>query len=185
MIRIFIYKHPQCPHSLSIRQESAVPGSEMNNQDHILESLETIFGVKILFYVDPGSEIIFHSGFEIWDVKFGSGINILDPQQALAECTTTVRNYTSRYPPIAESTIQQPREQNRASGECSAQSATKLFLRSSELRLPHPFTRRRVGEPQFGRGDTHCGTLGIYIRTLGTIQKPINEDTGAVHVAFV
>jgi hypothetical protein len=45
-------------------------GSEMNNPDHIYESLETIFWIKILkfFDVDPG-----------WK-KFGSGINIPDPQ---------------------------------------------------------------------------------------------------------
>jgi hypothetical protein len=32
------------------------PGSGMNNPDHISESLETVFRVKILkfFYVDPG-----------------------------------------------------------------------------------------------------------------------------------
>jgi hypothetical protein len=62
----------------------------------------------------------------------------------------------------------------------SRQSA-KLFLRSSEFGLPHPITRRRVctvyppgwgggaysfagegvGESQFGRGDKHCGTLGM------------------------
>jgi hypothetical protein len=42
----------------------------MNNPDHISESFETIFGVKILkfFEADPG-----------WK-KFGSGINIPDPQ---------------------------------------------------------------------------------------------------------
>jgi hypothetical protein len=42
----------------------------MNNPDHISESLETIVWVKILkfFDVDPG-----------WK-KFGSGINIPDPQ---------------------------------------------------------------------------------------------------------
>jgi hypothetical protein len=46
--------------------------SGMNNPDHISESLEPIFWVKILdfFDVDPGS------GME----KFGSGINIPDPQ---------------------------------------------------------------------------------------------------------
>jgi hypothetical protein len=44
-------------------------GSGVNNQDHTSESLETIFGVKIL-NADPGS------GME----KFGSGINITDPQ---------------------------------------------------------------------------------------------------------
>jgi hypothetical protein len=45
-------------------------GSGMNNLDHIPESLEPIFWVKILefFGVDPG-----------WK-KFGSGINISDPQ---------------------------------------------------------------------------------------------------------
>jgi hypothetical protein len=34
-------------------------GSGMNNPDHISESLETIFGLKILkfFYSDPGSGI--------------------------------------------------------------------------------------------------------------------------------
>jgi hypothetical protein len=47
-------------------------GSGMNNPDHISESLETIFWVKILkfFDADPGSG---------WK-KFGSGINIPDPQ---------------------------------------------------------------------------------------------------------
>jgi hypothetical protein len=63
----------------------------------------------------------------------------------------------------------------------SRQSA-KLFLKSSELGLPQPLTRRRVcplpppvlggrghslaieglGESQFRRGDIHCGTLYIY-----------------------
>ncbi len=42
-----------------IRYRDPVPGSGsgMNNQDHISESLETIFGVKILkfFDADPGS----------------------------------------------------------------------------------------------------------------------------------
>jgi hypothetical protein len=48
-------------------------GSGMNKPDHISESLETIFWVKILkfFDADPGSGP--------WE-KFGSGINILDPQ---------------------------------------------------------------------------------------------------------
>jgi hypothetical protein len=46
-------------------------GSWMNNPDQISESLETIFGVKMLKYfdVDPG-----------WK-EFGTGINIPDPQQ--------------------------------------------------------------------------------------------------------
>jgi hypothetical protein len=47
-------------------------GSEMNNPDHISESLETIFGLKYLNSLmrirDPG-----------WK-KFGSGINLPDPQ---------------------------------------------------------------------------------------------------------
>jgi hypothetical protein len=62
----------------------------------------------------------------------------------------------------------------------SRQSAN-LFLKSSELGLPQPLTRRRVpplppvlgggapslareglGESQFRRGDIHCGTLYIY-----------------------
>ncbi len=52
--------------------EKSGPGSGMNNPDHISESLETIFGGKIL-----------NSLIRIWDPvwkKFGSGINILDPQ---------------------------------------------------------------------------------------------------------
>ncbi len=60
--------------------------------------------------------------------------------------------------------------------------STRLFLQSSEIRPPHPLTLRRVCPPpplvpgvgahsltgevvggsQFGRGDRHCGTLGIY-----------------------
>jgi hypothetical protein len=41
----------------------------MNNPDHISESLETIFGLKLKFFdAGPG-----------WK-KFGSGINIPDPQ---------------------------------------------------------------------------------------------------------
>jgi hypothetical protein len=47
--------------------------SGMNNPDHIFDSLETIFRVKLLefFDADPG-----------WK-KFGSGINIPDPQHCL------------------------------------------------------------------------------------------------------
>ncbi len=61
----------------------------------------------------------------------------------------------------------------------SRQSA-RLFLQSSEWRLPHSLTRRRVCPPvwfwggltrwgrgvggsQFGQGDRHCGTLVIYV----------------------
>jgi hypothetical protein len=53
----------------------------MNNPDHISETLETIFWVKILkfFDADPGWKK-FGSG--IRDRKNpGSGINISDPQQ--------------------------------------------------------------------------------------------------------
>jgi hypothetical protein len=61
--------------------------------------------------------------------------------------------------------------------------SAKLFLQSSELGLPNPLTRRRVCAPppfgfffgggahslageegtQFGREDTHCGTINIYV----------------------
>jgi hypothetical protein len=50
----------------------ADPGSGMNNPNHISESLETVFGAKILC-----------SLMRIWDGKNsdpGSGINIPDPQ---------------------------------------------------------------------------------------------------------
>ncbi len=47
----------------------------MNNPDHITESLKTIFGVKILKFFDAD----LGSGME----KFGSGINIPDPQHRL------------------------------------------------------------------------------------------------------
>jgi hypothetical protein len=54
----------------------------MNNMNHISESLETFFGVKIpkFFDADQGS------GMEMMGIrdpewkKFESGINILDPQ---------------------------------------------------------------------------------------------------------
>jgi hypothetical protein len=57
-------------------------GSGMNIPDHISESLETIFWVKILkFYdadVDPGSENLFDgSGIP------GSGLNIPNPQHCI------------------------------------------------------------------------------------------------------
>jgi hypothetical protein len=54
----------------------------MNNPDHISESLKTIFWVKILKFFDadpdPGSGI-FLTLDPGWK-KFGSGINIPDPQ---------------------------------------------------------------------------------------------------------
>jgi hypothetical protein len=56
------------------------PGSGMNIPDHISENLETGFWVKILefFYADPGSRDGKNSD-PGWK-KFGSGINIPDPQ---------------------------------------------------------------------------------------------------------
>jgi hypothetical protein len=58
-----------------------VSGSGLNNPDHISESLETVFWVKILkfFDADPGGKIrIQDRGWK----KFGSGINIPDPQRS-------------------------------------------------------------------------------------------------------
>ncbi len=68
---------------------------------------------------------------------------------------------------------------NKGAHAQSRQSA-KLFLKSLELGLPHPLTRRRVclppvlggahslareglGGSQFRRGDIHCGSLYIYL----------------------
>jgi hypothetical protein len=48
----------------------------MNNPDHISESLETLFGLKLKFF-DAGPE--FFDAGPGWK-KFGSGINIPDPQ---------------------------------------------------------------------------------------------------------
>jgi hypothetical protein len=57
-------------------------GSGMNNQDHISESLETIFWVNILklFDTDPGSEMEknWDPGWKI----FGSGIRDKHPESA-------------------------------------------------------------------------------------------------------
>jgi hypothetical protein len=57
----------------------------MNNPDHISESLETIFGVKIHKFFDadpgPGMEKIRIRDPE-WK-KFGSGINIPDSKHCL------------------------------------------------------------------------------------------------------
>jgi hypothetical protein len=57
-------------------------GSGMNIPDHISESLETIFWVKILKFVDPdrGSRI-FLTRSPGWE-NFGSGINSPDPQHS-------------------------------------------------------------------------------------------------------
>jgi hypothetical protein len=57
-------------------------GSWMNNPDHISESLETIFWVKILkfFDADPGSGMEKIRIRDPEEKKFGSGINIPDPQ---------------------------------------------------------------------------------------------------------
>jgi hypothetical protein len=62
--------------------EKSGSGSGMNKPDHISESLDTIFWVKILkfFDADPGSGMekicIRDPGWK----KFGSGINIPEPQ---------------------------------------------------------------------------------------------------------
>jgi hypothetical protein len=63
----------------------------MNIPDHISESLETIFWVKIVKFfdadadVDPGSGNLFDPGIFLtqdprWKSDLGSGINIGDPQ---------------------------------------------------------------------------------------------------------
>jgi hypothetical protein len=56
-------------------------GSGMNNPDHISESLETIFRVKILkfFDADPGSGMEKNRIRDLGWKKFGSGIIIPDP----------------------------------------------------------------------------------------------------------
>ncbi len=58
-------------------------GFGMNIPDHIFESLETIFWVKIFKYLyadpDPGSWNLFYPGSGM-EKKFGSGINIPGPQ---------------------------------------------------------------------------------------------------------
>jgi hypothetical protein len=56
-------------------------GSGMNIPDHNSESLETIFWDKILkfFDADPGISLTPDPGWK----KFGSGINIPDPQHCL------------------------------------------------------------------------------------------------------
>jgi hypothetical protein len=80
----------------------------------------------------------------------------------------------------------------------SGQSA-KLFLQSSELRLPQPLTRRRVcppvlgggahslareglGESQFRRGDIHCGVLNcLTVSGVGIkLALPLTLSFGAV-----
>jgi hypothetical protein len=58
----------------------------LNNPDHISESIETIFWVKILkvFDADPGFEKKFGSGSGMEkNSDPGSGINIPDPQHCL------------------------------------------------------------------------------------------------------
>jgi hypothetical protein len=59
-------------------------GSGMNIPDHISESLETFFGLKIskFFDVDPGSGIrnLFDPGSGMEKFGPGSRINIPDPQ---------------------------------------------------------------------------------------------------------
>jgi hypothetical protein len=87
-----------------------------------------------------------------------------------------MRMYTVVYGTSVETVIISLRAQAQ-----SRQSA-KLFLQSSELRLPHPSAAgacappplvpggrgtpasgKGVGESQFQRGDIHCGTLYLYV----------------------
>ncbi len=64
----------------------------MNNPDHISQSLETIFWVKILKFFDADSEFGVEKNSD--PEKFGSGINIPDPQHWLtAECSGSVGNF--------------------------------------------------------------------------------------------
>jgi hypothetical protein len=62
-------------------------GSGINISDHISQSLETIFLIKILkfFYAaaDPDPKIVLPLGPGSGMEKFGSGINIPDPQHCL------------------------------------------------------------------------------------------------------
>jgi hypothetical protein len=66
-------------------------GKKYRDPDHVSESLETIFGLKILKFFDadpdPGTGIFFNPVFGM--KKFGSGMNIPDPQQCYAECFST------------------------------------------------------------------------------------------------
>jgi hypothetical protein len=67
--------------------------SGMNNPDHISKSLETIFWVKILQFFDADPACGFRDGKNSdpgWK-KFGSGINIPDPQHqvsSFSNCTS-------------------------------------------------------------------------------------------------
>ncbi len=83
---------------------------------------------------------------------------------------------------------------NFGSGSQRRQSAKLFFLQSSELKLPHPLSRRRVcppphplvrgrahslageglGESQFRRGDIHCGAL--YIKVLCDLDPNTDPD---------
>jgi hypothetical protein len=58
----------------------------MNNPDHISNSLEKIFGLKILqfFDADPGSRM--EKNADPGLNKFGSGINIPDAHNRDVEC---------------------------------------------------------------------------------------------------
>jgi hypothetical protein len=71
-----------------VKNQDPDPGSVMNIPDHISESLKTIFGgLKILKSVcadpDPGSGIFLTLNLVSRMEKFGSGINIPDPQHCL------------------------------------------------------------------------------------------------------
>jgi hypothetical protein len=80
--------------------KKSVSGSGMNNPDHISESLETIFGVKIhkFFDADPGSGIKkFGSAIHIEKKSDpGSGINTPDPQHCATYSTTIKFNKVTK-----------------------------------------------------------------------------------------
>jgi hypothetical protein len=80
---------------------------------------------------------------------------------ASSSCSTCVYVHCMSYRICFEWVAGLCRETNRLRSQ-SRQSA-KLFLQSSELRLPHPFTRRRVCPPfgSGGRGGTLAEVEGM------------------------
>jgi hypothetical protein len=76
-------------------------GSGMNILDHISESLETIFWVKILkflkAYPDTGSAIFLTLDLRSGMEKFGSGIKIPDPQHLDFLCNREINMANAIY----------------------------------------------------------------------------------------
>jgi hypothetical protein len=73
---------PLDPGSGMGKKQDPDPESGMNIPDHISESLETIFWFKVLQFFDADPDLgsgIFLTLDTRWE-KFGSGINISDPQ---------------------------------------------------------------------------------------------------------